>query len=106
MKFSSKISQELLDLAVKNWYNIRYDKLYGVFKNQSYMGLISLFICPFFFLSNNCSIISAQHLYVLESSNFVYTMRTTKCITVNKEMLKFIFAFFFYFCLFLSLTPM
>ena len=31
--------------------NIRYDKLYRVFKNQPHM-LISPFICPFFFLSD------------------------------------------------------
>ena len=38
-----------------------------------------------------------------ESSNFLYTMRTTKCITVNKtNMLKFIFAFFFYFSFFIA----
>ena len=32
--------------------NIRYDKLYRVLKN-SHILLISPFICPFFFLSNN-----------------------------------------------------
>ena len=31
--------------------NIGYDKLYCVLKNQPHMA-ISLFICPFFFLSN------------------------------------------------------
>ena len=35
---------------------------------------------PFFFLSNNFPILSAQHLWVLQSSNFVYTLRTTKCV--------------------------
>ena len=40
------------------------------------------------------------------SLNFVYTMRTAKCITVNKtKVLRFIFAFFFNFSFFLSLTP-
>ena len=39
---------------------------------------ISPFICKCFFFPINFS-------RVLESSNFVYTMRTTKCITVSKE---------------------
>ena len=35
---------------------------------------------------------------MLQSSYFVYTMRTTKCFTVNKtKVLRFVFAFFFSF---------
>ena len=37
---------------------------------------------------------------------FLYTMRTSKCITENKaKVLRIIFALFFYFSHFLSLTP-
>ena len=74
--------------------NIRYDKLYCVL-TISHIWLISPFLS---FSPINFSIISAQHLQVLESSNFVYTMRTTKCITINKTMvLRFIFVFFLFF---------
>ena len=51
-------------------------------------------------------IISAQHVWVLEFSNFVYTIRTTKCITENKTRVAiFIFALFLYFPPLLSVTP-
>ena len=87
--------------------NIKYDRLYCVLKNQPHMAYQSLYlsIC---FLSNNLPILSAQHLYVLQSSNFVYTMRTTKCYTENKtiEGTEIYFYLLFLFFLFLSLTPL
>ena len=53
------------------------------------------------FFPVKCFIISAQHLLVLESSNFVYRIRTTKCFTENKpKVLRFILHFFFIFIFF------
>ena len=49
--------------------------------------------------------ISAQHLLVLESSNFVHRIKTTKCITENKPKVLRFFWHFFLFFFFLSLTP-
>ena len=64
--------------------------------------LISRFICPFFFPSKQNFLLQiSQLLFQTGSLNFVYTMRTIKCITENKtNVLRFIFAFFFYFSLF------
>ena len=48
--FPSKTSQKLLDLRIlKFGTNIRYDKLYCVFKNQTHMAYQSLYL--FIFLS-------------------------------------------------------
>ena len=75
---------------------IGYDKFYCVLKNQQHMAYQSLYFVHFSFFSNNFSNISAQHELVLESSNFIYTMKKTKCITVNKiKVLRFTFFFFF-----------
>ena len=86
--------------------NMMYDRLYCVLKNQPYMAyqfllFVHFSFFPTFFPSYQLSI------YKCQSSNFIYTMRTTKCITVNKtKVQRFIFAFFFYFFFFLSLNPM
>ena len=89
------------DFSRTNWprilkfgTNIRYDRLYCVRKNQPHKAYQFLYLS--IFLSNKYAILSAQYLWVLQSSNFVYTIRTTKCINVNKtKVLRFIFAFFF-----------
>ena len=70
--------------------NLGNDKFYCVRKKQPHMVYHFLF-CP----------ISFFPIIFSKSSNFVYTMRTTKCIAVNiPKVLRFIFAFFFYFSLF------
>ena len=86
---------------------IWYDKLYCVLKNQQHMAYQSLYFVHFSFFPIFFSIISPQHVLVIESSNFIYTMKKTKCITVNKtKVLRFTFAFFFlFFSIFRSLTP-
>ena len=55
------------------------------------------FIVHFSFFPIIFSIV-AQYLCVLESSNFVYRIRTNKCMNEIKiKVLRFIFAFFLYF---------
>ena len=50
---------------------------------------------------------NSQLLLQPESSNFVYTLRGAKYIVEKKtKILWLIFAFFFHFIVFLSLTPM
>ena len=74
------------------------DKLYCVLKNQPHMAYQSLYLSIFLSFQIFFHHISSASMSALESSNFVYTMRTTKCITENKtNMLRFTFAFFFYF---------
>ena len=81
--------------------NIRYDRLYCVLNNQphmAYQAYQSLYLS--FFLSFQ----QFFHLISSASSNFVYTMRTTKWITGNKtKVLRLNFVFFFYVFLFPSL---
>ena len=70
--------------------NIRYDRLYCVLKNQPHMAFQSIYLSIFLSFQHFFHLI-AQHLLVLQSSNFAYTMRTTKCNTVNKtKVLRFI----------------
>ena len=60
--FSSKFSQQLLDLGFRNLVQTSGMISCIVYKRISLILLISTFICPFFFISNTFSIISAQHL--------------------------------------------
>ena len=82
------------------------DKLYCVTKNQPHIAYQSLYLSIFLFLLQNFLLQIYQLLFEPESLNFVYKLRTTKCITRNKTKVpRFIFAFFFYFFLFQSLVP-
>ena len=74
------------------------EQLYCVLKNQPHIAYQFLYLS--IFLSNKILYYRFLSFFFrqLGSLNFVYTMRTTKCITENKtKELRFIFAFFFYF---------
>ena len=80
--FVSKISQELLGLEF--WNLIQTSGMTSCIKElATYCLSVRLFVY-FSFVPIMFSIISARHLWALESSNFVYMTRMTKCITENK----------------------
>ena len=74
------------------------DKLYCVIKNQPHIAYQSLYSSIFLSLLYNFLLQISQLLFEPGSLNFVYMMRTTKCIIGKKtKELGFIFALFFYF---------
>ena len=76
------------------------DKLYCVTKNQPHIAYQSLYLSIFLSLTK-FSVTDFSLLFELESLNFVYNMRTTKCNTENKtKVLRFIFPSFSIFSFF------
>ena len=74
------------------------EQLYCVLKNQPHIAYKFLYFFNFSFSLTKFSITDFSASFWTGSLNFIYTMKTTKCITENKtKMLRFIFAFFFYF---------
>ena len=84
LKFGTKLGNEQLYCVLKNPPHIAYQSLY-------LSNFPSLLVTEFSITDFSASVLDRVF-------KFVYMMRTTKCITENKtKVLRFIFAFFFYF---------
>ena len=86
--------------------NIMYDRLYCVLKNQPHMAYQSLYLSIFLSFQQIFHHVSSASMSarvfkfcIYNEDNQVFTVKETK-------VLRFIFAFFFYFSFLLSLTPM
>ena len=95
--FSSKISQELLNLGFLNLVQMLGITSCIVQERISLLLLIIPFVCQFFFLSNKNFCHRFLGFYESQSSDFVYTLRVAKYIVGKKiKMLRLIVALFFH----------